>query len=81
MTSFDEPGSLVNDQSVHMEDLSSPQPLNDEEKCTRIGMYEQQIRIFDARKDYLLNMLEIEKNRTQTIHGNNREAECRNEEH
>ncbi|GFQ77648.1 hypothetical protein TNCT_508511 [Trichonephila clavata] len=61
MTSFDEPGSLVNDLSVHMEDLSSPQPFNDEEKCTKIGMYEQQIRIFDARKDYLLNMLEIEK--------------------
>ncbi|GFR22439.1 hypothetical protein TNCT_365681 [Trichonephila clavata] len=61
MTSFDEPGSLVNDQSVHMEYVSSPQPLTDEEKCTKISMYEQQIRIFDARKDYLLNMLEIEK--------------------
>ncbi|GFQ66933.1 hypothetical protein TNCT_153671 [Trichonephila clavata] len=64
MTSIEEPGSQVGencDQSINMEDVSVTPPLTDEERCAKITGFEKQCQIFDARKDYVDSMLEIEK--------------------
>ncbi|GFR29088.1 uncharacterized protein TNCT_326201 [Trichonephila clavata] len=64
MTSIEEPGSQVGDncdQSINMEDVSVTPPLSDEERCATITGFEKQSHIFDARKDYVVNMLEIER--------------------
>ncbi|GFQ98775.1 hypothetical protein TNCT_347311 [Trichonephila clavata] len=62
--SIEEPGSQVGencDQSITMEDVSVTPPLFDEERCAKITGFEKQSQIFDARKDYVVSMLEIEK--------------------
>ncbi|GFR18090.1 hypothetical protein TNCT_652761 [Trichonephila clavata] len=64
MTSIEEPRSQVGencDQSITMEDISTTPHLTDEERCAKITGFEKQSQIFDARKDYVVNMLEIEK--------------------
>ncbi|GFR30155.1 uncharacterized protein TNCT_240981 [Trichonephila clavata] len=63
MTSIREPESLVgdsSDQCVVMEDISAS-TLTEEQRCTKISGLETQIQIFDARKDYVLTMIEIDK--------------------
>ncbi|GFR10282.1 hypothetical protein TNCT_437591 [Trichonephila clavata] len=63
MTSVPEPGSLVgdsSDQCVDMEDITASS-LTEEQRCTKISGLETQIQIFDARKDYVLKMIEIDK--------------------
>ncbi|GFR30158.1 hypothetical protein TNCT_240991 [Trichonephila clavata] len=63
MTSVPEPGSLVgdsSDQCVDMEDISAS-TLTEEQRCTKISGLETQIQIFDARKDYVLTMIDIDK--------------------
>ncbi|GFR00386.1 hypothetical protein TNCT_410271 [Trichonephila clavata] len=64
MTSIEEPGSQVGDnceQSINMEDVSITPPLTNEERCATIKGFEKQYHIFDARKDYVVCMLEIER--------------------
>ncbi|GFQ66696.1 hypothetical protein TNCT_94301 [Trichonephila clavata] len=60
MTSIEEPGSQVDDQSVTMEDVSTA-TLTDEERCSKLSGLETQIQIFDAMKNYVLKMIEIDK--------------------
>ncbi|GFQ69704.1 uncharacterized protein TNCT_140411 [Trichonephila clavata] len=64
MTSIIEPGSLVSensDQSVIMEDISASPTLTDQDRCNSLRGFEKQHHIFDARKDYVVSMLDIEK--------------------
>ncbi|GFQ81109.1 uncharacterized protein TNCT_578301 [Trichonephila clavata] len=65
MTSIEEPGSHAgdpSDQSITMEDVSVPPlPLSDEKRCAKLIGFEKQAQIFDARKDYVISMIEIEK--------------------
>ncbi|GFQ86908.1 uncharacterized protein TNCT_111961, partial [Trichonephila clavata] len=63
MTSIREPESLVgdsSDQCVVMEDISAS-TLTEEQRCTKISGLETQIQIFDARKNYVLTMIDIDK--------------------
>ncbi|GFQ90660.1 hypothetical protein TNCT_579071 [Trichonephila clavata] len=63
MTSFEEPGSLVgdsSDQCVNMEDITTA-TLTEEQRCAKLSGLETQIQIFDARKDYILKMIEIDR--------------------
>ncbi|GFY77270.1 uncharacterized protein TNIN_236231 [Trichonephila inaurata madagascariensis] len=48
------------DHSVIMEEIDPP-TLTDEQKCTNLQSIDKQIRIFTARKDYITEMLNIEK--------------------
>ncbi|GFR29085.1 hypothetical protein TNCT_326191 [Trichonephila clavata] len=62
--SIEELGSQVGEncyQYITMEDVSVTPPLTDEERCAKITAFEKQSQIFDARKDYVVNMLVIEK--------------------
>ncbi|GFY62439.1 uncharacterized protein TNIN_461251 [Trichonephila inaurata madagascariensis] len=54
---------LVDDQCVNMEDLGPPPlaPTPDEHRCLKLKSFDKEIRIFSARKDYISEMLEIEK--------------------
>ncbi|GFQ73476.1 hypothetical protein TNCT_378771 [Trichonephila clavata] len=64
MTSIIEPGSLVSensDQSVIMEDISTSPTLTDQDRCNKLRGFEKQYHVFDARKDYVVCMLDIEK--------------------
>ncbi|GFQ99766.1 hypothetical protein TNCT_663331, partial [Trichonephila clavata] len=64
MTSFPEPGSLVgdpSDQCVDMEDFTAS-TLTEEQRCAKLSGLETQIQIFDARKDCVLKMIEIDRN-------------------
>ncbi|GFR22627.1 hypothetical protein TNCT_729531 [Trichonephila clavata] len=61
MTSISELGTPVDDQSVQMEDISVLTPLTDEQKCTKLKGFEKEVQIFSARKDYVAQMLPIEK--------------------
>ncbi|GFY62843.1 uncharacterized protein TNIN_429041 [Trichonephila inaurata madagascariensis] len=52
----------VDDQSVTMEDLGPPPPpLTDEQRCLNLHGLDKEVSIFTARKDYITEMLEIEK--------------------
>ncbi|GFW03390.1 hypothetical protein TNCV_4939231 [Trichonephila clavipes] len=48
------------DQCVIMEKIN-PQTLTDQQKCTNLQSIDKQIRIFTARKYYVMEMLDIEK--------------------
>ncbi|GFQ96488.1 hypothetical protein TNCT_256281 [Trichonephila clavata] len=61
MTSICEPGNLIDDQSVQMEDVSIPTQLSDEQKCAKLKGFEKEVNIFTARMDYIQDMLRIEK--------------------
>ncbi|GFQ96204.1 uncharacterized protein TNCT_211661 [Trichonephila clavata] len=61
MTSNCEPVTMVDDQSVQMEDVSIPTHLSDEEKCAKLKCFEKEVNIFTARMDYVQDMLKIEK--------------------
>ncbi|GFV05285.1 uncharacterized protein TNCV_224971 [Trichonephila clavipes] len=52
--------NLSDDQSVIMEELD-PQNITDEQKCNNLKSIDKQIKIYTARKDYIKNMLNIEK--------------------
>ncbi|GFY61533.1 uncharacterized protein TNIN_407141 [Trichonephila inaurata madagascariensis] len=53
---------LVDDQCINMEDLGPPPaPTPDEHRCLKLKSFDKEIRIFSARKDYISEMLEIEK--------------------
>ncbi|GFY70982.1 uncharacterized protein TNIN_221811 [Trichonephila inaurata madagascariensis] len=53
---------LVDDQCINMEDLGPPPaPMPDEHRCLKLKSFDKEIRIFSARKDYISEMLEIEK--------------------
>ncbi|GFU51188.1 uncharacterized protein TNCV_966771 [Trichonephila clavipes] len=52
--------NLCGDQSVIMEEID-PQTITDEQKCTNLKSIDKQIRVFTARKDYVMQMLNIEK--------------------
>ncbi|GFV62595.1 hypothetical protein TNCV_2528201 [Trichonephila clavipes] len=51
----------ADDQSIIMEDLGPPSPLTDEQRCMKLKSFEKEVWIFSARKDYVSEMLEIEK--------------------
>ncbi|GFY71895.1 uncharacterized protein TNIN_301871, partial [Trichonephila inaurata madagascariensis] len=48
------------DQSVVMEEINPP-IITDEQRCNNLKSIEKQIRIFAARKDYVTEMMDIEK--------------------
>ncbi|GFR17086.1 hypothetical protein TNCT_260951 [Trichonephila clavata] len=50
----------VDDENVDMEDVNASN-LSDEQICAKLNDYETQIRIFSARKGYVKNKLDIEK--------------------
>ncbi|GFV96373.1 uncharacterized protein TNCV_2869511 [Trichonephila clavipes] len=52
--------NLSDDQSVIMEEFD-PQNITDEQKCNNLKSIDKQIKIYTARKDYIKNMLNIEK--------------------
>ncbi|GFQ92335.1 uncharacterized protein TNCT_674941, partial [Trichonephila clavata] len=63
MTSIEEPGSLVgdpSDQCVEMEEIPTKN-LTDEERCSTLSSLETQIQVFDARRDYVIRLMEIDK--------------------
>ncbi|GFY62465.1 uncharacterized protein TNIN_135111 [Trichonephila inaurata madagascariensis] len=51
----------VDDQCINMEDLGPPTPLSDEQRCLKLKSFDKEVRIFSVRKDYISEMLEIEK--------------------
>ncbi|GFY43626.1 uncharacterized protein TNIN_262801 [Trichonephila inaurata madagascariensis] len=51
---------ISDDQSVVMEEINPP-TITDEQRCNNLKSIEKQIRIFAARKDYVSEMLDIEK--------------------
>ncbi|GFU50317.1 uncharacterized protein TNCV_301501 [Trichonephila clavipes] len=52
--------NLFVDQSVEMEEIN-PQTVTDQQKCNNLQSIDKQIRIFVARKEYVSQMLDIEK--------------------
>ncbi|GFU20548.1 uncharacterized protein TNCV_859531 [Trichonephila clavipes] len=52
--------NLSDDQSVIVEEFD-PQNITDEQKCNNLKSIDKQIKIYTARKDYIKNMLNIEK--------------------
>ncbi|GFY45274.1 uncharacterized protein TNIN_4571 [Trichonephila inaurata madagascariensis] len=52
--------NLSDDQSVVMEEINPP-IISDEQKCNNLKSINKQIRIFAARKEYVTEMLDIEK--------------------
>ncbi|GFY77103.1 hypothetical protein TNIN_106951 [Trichonephila inaurata madagascariensis] len=52
--------NISDDHSVVMEEINPPL-ITDEQKCNNLKSIEKQIRIFAARKDYVSEMLDIEK--------------------
>ncbi|GFT45606.1 uncharacterized protein TNCV_1055591 [Trichonephila clavipes] len=52
--------NLSVDQSVEMEEIN-PQIATDQQKCNNLQSIDKQIRIFVARKEYVSQMLDIEK--------------------
>ncbi|GFV84658.1 uncharacterized protein TNCV_4296411 [Trichonephila clavipes] len=53
----------VDDQCINMEDLGPPSPpkFPDELRCSQIKSVQMEMRIFTARKTYVSELLEIEK--------------------
>ncbi|GFR19568.1 hypothetical protein TNCT_212641 [Trichonephila clavata] len=41
--------------------LASPPPITDEQKCAKLKGFEKEVQIFSARKEYVADMLRIEK--------------------
>ncbi|GFV25527.1 uncharacterized protein TNCV_1147971 [Trichonephila clavipes] len=52
--------NLSVDQSVEMKEIN-PQTVTDQQKCNNLQSIDKQIRIFVARKEYVSQMLDIEK--------------------
>ncbi|GFY46600.1 uncharacterized protein TNIN_66951 [Trichonephila inaurata madagascariensis] len=54
--------SEVDDQCINMEDNDPPPPkITDEQHCLHLHGIDKEIRIFAARKEYINQMLEIER--------------------
>ncbi|GFX78120.1 uncharacterized protein TNCV_5134681 [Trichonephila clavipes] len=52
--------NLSVDQSVEMEEIN-PQTVTDQQKCNQLHSIDKQLKIFSVRKEYVSQMLDVEK--------------------